>query len=227
MSESKNPIIVELYGLPGCGKTTLRDNLTKESSGLSYVMMTELTQQYRKLPLHKKIQYIPWSSWRAVLRFLMIMPKLSLKDWRFYKTFFAFTLMYNFTKYAKRECYIVNDHGLLQALVSLMYGHSDGLTEKQCKHFFKILCMMPNCLFVYCHLSSEMSFRRIRGRNRNVGRLDLIKDDALLLDSLRSQEKLFDTLHRLMNACDGIYSFLINSETNQDECTEQLKHILS
>ena len=65
-----HPVVIELYGLPGCGKTTLRNNLIRESyNGMPLGIMSELSNQFKRLPLYKKFQYIPWGSWCAVLRF--------------------------------------------------------------------------------------------------------------------------------------------------------------
>ena len=227
MKETIHPIIIELFGLPGCGKTTLRDNLVKYSGrDRTYSLMTELSSQYRHLPFWRKIQHIPWKMWWLLLRFFMSMPLLPLKEWVYYKVFFSFALIYSYSRYAKGSSFIIVDHGFVQAVVSLMHGHLTRLSKNQEIRFIEITRLLPNTKFVYCKLPAEVSFQRIRSRKRDVGRLDVLKDDELLRNQLIEEKYIFESLYEGFNALGYQKCYMLDSALSVDNCVNNLTDII-
>ena len=222
-----HPKIVELFGLPGCGKTTLRDNLIQSSeSDRKYSLMTELTRQFKGLSLYSKFRYIPWRIWWKLFRFLLSMPLLPIKEWVYYRVFFSSALIYHYSNFAISSSIIINDHGFVQAVVSLMNGHIGELSEHQCKKLIEAMQLLPCVLLVYCWVPKDVAFQRIRTRNRDVGRLDVIKDDRLLNEYLQVEEDVFTFLsERLKNVATPKCYVL---ECNQDAtmCAANLKELI-
>lgn len=227
MIKHVHPIIIELYGLPGCGKTTLRDFLVQEPNGnVSYSLMTELSQQYRKLSLYRKFKFIPICIWFCLLRFFLSMPLLSPKEWVFYKVLFKLSLIYNYSKYAVGLDYIVIDHGIIQAVVSLMNGKIDHLSETQMKHFQQIIRKLPFIYFVYCSLPVEESLVRIRIRKRNHGRLDVIQNDNNLREMIAKEYVIFRSFFQGLDSINNIISQCIDSSKSPEETFFALKLIV-
>lgn len=222
-----NSQIIELYGLPGCGKTTLRDMLVAERNGGSaFFLMTELSSQFRKLSLLKKLRYIPWTDWINLVRLIGGMPILPLKDWFLYKVLFVFSLVYNFASYVDGPKTIVVDHGFVQGIVSLMNGHLTFLTKKQLNLIQRLLSSFQHCKFVFCNVCVETSMSRIGSRGRKCGRLDVINETSVLRKKLEEEYFVFEQLTSALNNDSRIVNFKI--DCNQDIlcCLHEFKNFL-
>lgn len=219
---NKHPRIIELYGLPGCGKTTLRDSVIQMSvEDKSFVLMSELSRQFKRLPFFTKLRYIPWRQLWCILSFFACMPKLRISEFVYYKVFFSFAIVYSFSKFARGTSFVVIDHGFAQAVVSLMNGHAGSLSEKQKERLSRIICHFKDSYFLYCHLSTETSLQRMRLRDRGNGRLDVMTNDDELRTKLLEQKEIFDSLYTCFNSIDNVKSCMIDSEQTPVECITQ------
>lgn len=219
--------IIELYGLPGCGKTTIRENLVHSSSETtSYARMTELSQKYNRLSLYKKLVYIPYKTWFRIILFLISMPIHKHKEWILYRKFFILAVIYKFSRHTKGYNYIIIDHGFIQSLVSLMNGNTIYLSNKQRNRFLKIIKSFPLCTFVYCSIPVELSMERIHKRNRGYGRLDVIKDDKKLIQKLIEQENIFTSVNQMLNDISTIDNLIFDSTPALINSLENFKKII-
>lgn len=191
--------IIEFFGLPACGKSTLCDDLISEQGDdkLIFCRMNAISAEYRKTNLLRRIFLFPYKS--SFYLILLILKSGFKKDnLRIYKSFFSILIIYAFTKHVKKYNYMLIDHGVIQSVISLFYGARSGVFDSS----FNI----ANCLvkaadvdiLVYCDLPVQESISRIRKRNRlDSGRLDAIRDEEKLKMELITQHKQFVMFGRL------------------------------
>lgn len=119
--------------------------------------------------------------------------------------------------------YLVVDHGIFQAVVSVLYGHSYELTEKSLRRLNKIYHSLSIDYPILCDVSVETSLLRVRQRGRkNNGRLDMLVSDEQLANLLLLQKNLFDQEFYIISNS----SFLLNMEQEKSEIYGELIKII-
>ena len=194
--------IIELYGLPGCGKTTLKRNLI-EKNPTCFCGMDDVTSRYKSSSFFTKCRCLPVSSIWALLKLFVVFPVLKITDWNIYKGFFSLLVVYNYCKVVKVSDYVIIDHGLVQSCVSLLYSvHLDNKQIYQYQQrFTSFLKSVGVDLFSYCSIPILISLNRVRTRNRmNSGRLDAIYDDDELIKALSREGCFFDRFYTLLQS---------------------------
>ncbi len=193
--------IIDLYGLPGCGKTTLQNSfisLCKDQS-FSVGYLPDLTTYMRKHPISSFVKSFSISQFFLLFRFFCSVPLLRLSDWSIYWGFIKFLFIYKFSKTVQIKDFIIVDHGFCQSVGSLTYGNIEYLSENSRHLLYRLFTVIDIDIPIYCHISAELSLYRIRYRNRQSksGRLDLINDDAKLMNALKIQAIMFDSIYSL------------------------------
>ena len=218
--------IVELFGLPGCGKTTLTDFLIDQDQTIgitSYVRLQFLWQQYCSLPYAKKLSSLPFVAWFYCVLFIISVPRIPLKKWRLYRSFFYLSILYSAKRKLRTSEYILVDHGLVQSAQSVIYGHADTLSQRSWTLLLKILRSLKVDALVYCKIPIDMSLKRIRMRNRkNDGRLDMIEDDSQLRSILSMQELFFDNAFDTSQTLEDTHVLNIDTSGTIDNIAENL-----
>lgn len=219
--------VVEFFGLPGCGKTTLTDYLidNPNSAGTPiFGRINQLSEKYRRLSFINKIGVIPFKAWFYSSLFILSVPKIPVKEWKLYRSFFYITMMYKVSEKTSIPSFILVDHGLFQAAQSVIYSHSESLSNRSWRLLMKIASSINIDYAVYCVVSKEESLQRIRIRNRKGnGRLDMIEDDALLLSHLEQQTHLFDKVHNLMKRLSNSVILTLDMKEQVSEIADDLK----
>ena len=222
--------IVELFGLPGCGKTTLVDSLFEcgeKNNTNSYSSLHDLLIQYRQLPFWTKVNVIPIKTWIYVILFIFSVPRVPVKKWRLYSSFFYISFLYNYAKHIQEPLYILVDHGLIQSAQSLIYGHANTLSNKSWNLLLKIFQVLNVEFLVYCRIDSTVSLHRIRKRNRKGnGRLDMITDDNKLLNILNHQKLFFDSAYSIMSILKDTQTIEIDTNTPVENIAKSLASII-
>lgn len=189
--------IIEFFGLPGCGKTTLENYLITEgtANSWSFCRMSSLTNEYRQTSLLFKIKTFPYKSFFLLLLMSCKLPPiLSLKNIRIYSSLFRIVLAYHYANNVRKKNQVIVDHGIIQSIVSILYSYPQFYkkNKKIISMFIRSICVDS---YVFCSIEPLTSLRRIRQRNRTKeGRLDAIKDDSVLLQYLTNQKKQFEQL---------------------------------
>lgn len=218
--------IVEFYGLPGCGKTTLKNYLVKieeQSEDCQFSIIDILITHFKKLSLWGKITSIPFKAWYFIVRFLLSVPFLPVKEWKFYTIFFDIALIYNLKSKIHSSSYILVDHGLFQAVQSVIYSKAVTLSERSWRLLQKIADLLNVDYAVYCSVSTELSLQRIRKRNRKGnGRLDMIKDDNTLLIALEQQRFFFEKVNIFSEKVKGTTTITLDTSLNLSEIANML-----
>lgn len=184
--------IIDFYGIPACGKTTLAKYMTEHPikdikvTNIRYCMSAALNDKWR-LAMSVSLKNV-WASIK--LRFSAPFDKK-----RKVIPFKAILLMDAFKNYAiKYTDYdiVVTDHGDIQSFVSLERG--DNLHESlrfldACSHY---LNLSLSTSYVYCKIDAEVALQRMNGRGRDKGRIDIITDQHMKLQELEKESRRFD-----------------------------------
>lgn len=212
--------IIEFYGLPGCGKSTLLDLLVNTPSSRSFCSLHTISESFKTASIWDKISSLPVKSWCAILSFLLSVPRVPVKKWKLYRSFFYISLMYRFCILHGVNCdYLVVDHGIFQAVVSVLYGHSYELTKKNLIRLNKIYCSLSIDYPIYCDISVRTSLLRVRQRGRkNNGRLDMLTSDERLTNLLSLQKKQFAQEFNMVSKS----SLVLNMEQEESEIYSDL-----
>lgn len=221
---AKHTKIIELYGLPGCGKTTLCIKLKKvyELNGYKVGLINEasktctFTHVLSVLLLKDIIALFRW--FYNILRGGNMINKISLSP---YKRLLIYRCIKGYS-----DCdYVFIEHGIIQCIVSSIYGIKDDdslLNKSICKLFLhKDFVDM----FLYCHVTPEEAFKRIRIRNRkNSGRFDQMQDN-MLNDILIKQSHQFELLTSKLEGF-GYEIKTIDGNVSPDNCVKKATIII-
>lgn len=194
-----NPVIIEFCGIPGCGKTTLCNHLSNRDEW-SFGTMLDVLYAYRRSSIISKLKYFPYSAILRLLFALPFFPILPLKHWFLYFNFIKMLVLYGYCRCMKSFDFIVSDHGIIQSFVGLLFDHENELTQKRYRYIISVVKKSQPLLILLCEIPVDVSLIRIRGRNRNYGRLDVIGNDNILDEKLTNQDYLFKHVYM---KCDG------------------------
>lgn len=167
----ESPLIIEFYGLPGSGKTTIVNALQSRLEGMG---LTTVTKYFRNI-FHRKPQTLLmapryWKLIKASLSFSDLLSKhsyiqrilLMLKFVRMYR---------HFESDKPADCLLV-DQGIIQGIVSI--AHNEKLTRSdKLENLIGLMHMdtMP-LIFVNCNVSNETANERILSRPSNGCRVE-------------------------------------------------------
>lgn len=194
---AKHTQIIEFYGLPGCGKTTLC-NILKESyinKGYKVGVLTDATKQcsFLRIILVLKLSYLTkfFSIFRNYLKnHIPINYALSP-----YKRLMIYQCVKSFSDYD----FVFIEHGVVQSMVSALYGFKSPVAISNNPTYKKYLSIIPVDKYIYCKITLEKAFERIRIRNRkSSGRFDQMEDDSLK-ELLLTQSSQFDEFNMILN----------------------------
>lgn len=212
--------IIDLYGLPGCGKTTLMTYLKdKSDSSIDFGYLPDITGRLKKNYVAAFFRAFSLRQFFLLTRFFVSLPILPIKNWNIYAGFYELSWVYNFARYCSDRDYILVDHGIVQSIGSLTYGHVETLPKKSEKYLVKLLGLFAIEEYCFCKITPEMALERIRKRNRQSGRgrLDLIKDDEKLVKELTKQDKLFSSISELVPQHTPGKSLVLNMNASESE----------
>lgn len=198
---TKTISIVEFFGMPGCGKTT--SCATSVSSGKCNnnlcALSKDLSEEFGNSKMWKKVCSFPFYIVCPLLKFFVCIPFAGFGYLRRYRLLLVKEMLYNFAKkYSKYNIFYV-DHGIAQGVIQLVYEYPDSLNEKSLNLISQIFKRSKVDKIIYCKVTPQTSFKRIRIRNNpRKSRLDYIKDDEQLLEKLQLQQKLFESLANML-----------------------------
>ena len=226
---AKTPTIVEFYGLPGCGKSTLCEALIQDET-LRTVWMSDVTDRYRNESWLKRFSYIPWKSWLKCAKYMRSVPQVKGNGWGLYRPFFTISLAYSYfhKKFATSGTILLIDHGLVQCFASLAHNLKFDVSDKAQHRFAAFYQSIGVDMPVFCQIAKEETLNRIRTRKRSVGRIDvLMNEPEKALKLLDKEVILFEQISSVLedsvihldmsgNVSDIMDRFMVNfNENNQ------------
>ena len=214
--------IIEFYGLPGCGKTTLRSNLllslSKHAGSIQDVMTL-----YKHESFFYRLFHLPIKQWCLLSIFLIMMPQKRKNTKSAYVALYYKVLAYAYCASKSPFDFIVVDHGIVQQLGSILHNMDYKLSDKSMKRVLLFLNSIKNSIFVYCQISSELSLSRIRARKRDGGRIDAVMNDTnQALYYLEKERMLFNKIS------DSLYNdkVIIDMSKSPEELTAEVVGIM-
>ena len=154
-------------------------------------------KDYRKESLFFRLFHLPIVLWVRISLFLISSPGKRNNSFSEYITFYYILLSYSYFRYQKKYKYLIVDHGLIQQLASFLHNNEFQITDGPLNRFLAILNRVFPVYYVYCSLSSTKALDRIKLRNRNVGRIDKMKDETSnALFFLEKEACLFDRVSK-------------------------------
>lgn len=218
---NKRSNIIELYGLPGCGKSTLRDSLVKitDVNQKKFCIQSEMTKAILNNNILFILLRIPYKTFWFLLQVILMLPKT--KKISVYRKLFMHAYCYHQANFVNGYDYIVMDHGLIQSLIGILSGKEYKFNNRELVCIKKLLDSIPHITYVNCKISTRKSLDRIRKRGRDYGRLDVIKEDSILEEKLLLQKKQFEQIYSsISNNCNR--SICIDMEQSIDTITSQI-----
>ena len=195
----KNKRIIDLYGLPGAGKTTICNSLL-EKKDYQVAKISGLMELYKTQTFLFKVFHLPLYRWTRLTLFIISVPNISKVAKSEIISFYYIVLAYSFFQHQSCYNYLIVDHGLIQQLASVLHDNRFIISNKALKLFVAFLKKMEPLDKVYCLTSKEFALERMKLRNRNAGRLDAIMNDtSVVLELLDNEKKLFDKVSELVD----------------------------
>lgn len=202
-------LIIELNGLPGCGKSTVKQKIAAQNNEIKVIGVGEFRGEnvsgFSKLLLKISrflMQFLPanFGFYRKCRRLFAKPPVKEYCTSFFYEDTIAIMYMvYLFHSYRNfKSTILLADEGILQSIASACAVR--GVSQASLVAVTEQLSTLDqNIIPVHCDCSIEESYRRIAARKRNDSAIDTLKGEQLT-DYLCSygeqlkvlREKLFD-----------------------------------
>lgn len=184
--------IIDLYGIPACGKTTLAEYMAKHpKNGLKVATMRDCMRSAlnNKWKLARSISLKNfWESIRLKLSAPLDKKRRDIP----FKAILLIGVFKNYVRKYTDYDIVVSAHGDIQSFVSLERGdnlHENREFKEACLHY---LDTSLSTVYVYCQIDAKTALRRMNNRSRNKGRIDLISDQNLKLQELNKEITCFD-----------------------------------
>lgn len=193
-------LIIELAGLPGCGKSTLWEQLKTELQQKGRNVYTYSGLMHREPLFVNKGLLFKMQKWNPKTRscinlienYCASAPQDDKRE-SYKKAWEELYYRVHVAAWNRGEDIILLDEGIIQNFTSLFFMDAiprDPSTEKVLKNMMRVRCRY---LFVKCHISVEESMKRLRKRARVNDRYCPLKDETLK-EALLVKEQNIDYL---------------------------------
>lgn len=234
-------MIIEFYGVPGCGKNTATEIVEKEYLSnrkiySSYEIIKEIQntkiRHYRILdkttPQKPKIKEL-------IELFIYIKDKKAIfywcKLWVMLKATFSFFVrsleimaLYQFCEENYKDDIVIINHGIIQNLISFVYINQIRSIEKFSKYAINII--YKQICYIHIGIEVDNALIRLRNRKNQHGRLPKIKDDKKLLEALYFQNGVFYYCDELLNRLEAKNKYKIDNNLDEEFLKSQLFEIV-
>lgn len=216
--------IIEFYGLPGSGKTTLcvrlKDVFEKMGYRVGLLSDTVISIGFSKLlsliSFHDLLLFIRLViklSWAKVPNNLVLSPIRRI-------------LRYKQIKRTDDYDFLFIEHGVVQSMVRALLEVQSPLVCLHASTEKSILKLVPAEGFVYCKLTSDEAFLRVRSRNRkNSGTFDQYPDESLRM-VLEKHSPIFEEIRSIVSDCFK-YSTEVDCSCSIDCCVHDLTYFIN
>lgn len=191
--------IIDLFGLPACGKTTLTRCISEQyGKRLKIATMPLLVQEAKRDKGRLRKSFSPHYFFAGIrLRLLAPFDRkrrvIPLLNWPSHARYYSYA-----KKYSDFDVILV-DHGDIQDIVSLERGedlHNNIRFSHGCSRYLSISLAD---LYVYCNVRPEVALERMQLRGRNSGRIDVMGDMAEQLQALKCEKLRFDFFAEMLS----------------------------
>lgn len=191
--------IVDFFGLPGCGKSTLVNSLKQTNvNRLKIATIDDIVADIKKEKLWKRITCVSPVNLLYSFLFRLSVPFDGKRKDRSFKNWVKHGILYNYAM--KYSCYdiVLVDEGNIQNFVK--YERGDDLHNNQdfvssCKKYIEA---SPVFIYIYCQVDADTANKRIEHRGRKFGRIDVINDEEARITELRKEQQRFEFFSSLL-----------------------------
>lgn len=210
------PICIDIYGLPGCGKSTLSHFASQKlrCEGLD-VKEASYDMDHGNTSLLRT-----WKKIIATIRLFLCCPRLF---WRVSKTLSTngislfgklyfkhiINLSYKICALKGHHDIILFDEGFCQAVLSISVNN-DGIRNDCYDSLISAIASDRRMINVYVKTEPDIAFSRIRERNDGQSRMDNISDEDAIIE-----------LRKMENICSSLPQTIV-IENNNSENIEKL-----
>ena len=186
----KSPLYIELYGLPGSGKSTLSHIVAKRLRSESFSVEEPSYDIDHQHPLPKKIKKFAIGCLWVCFHHQQYKLIKEIVEQNGYRGLTAFTMTVNIIQKMriynrqKSAAIVIMDQGLIQACVSL----STNGKKRAIENYEKLLYLMPNAaeaLRIYIDVDNKTAIERMSKRISNDSRIEKLKDHGSKLEMLQ------------------------------------------
>lgn len=189
---SEHTQIIDLYGIPACGKTTLaRYMASHPADGLRVATMEDCSIAALNDKWHLFLSVSLKNVW-ASIRLRLSAPFDKKRSVIPFKSILLLNAYKNYIRKYTDYNIVVTDHGDIQSFVSLERGdnlHENQKFKEACCHY---LDASLSSVYVYCQIDTVTALNRMNNRNRDKGRIDSLSDQNLQLQELERERERFD-----------------------------------
>lgn len=220
----RNFKIIEFYGLPGCGKTTLRNKLLLSSS-IRAGSIQDVMALYKQESFFYRLFHLPIKQWWLLSMFLITLPQKRKNAKTAYVTLFYKVLSYSYCAAKSSFDIVVVDHGLVQQLGTILHNMDYNISEKSLRRFVKFASDMKGVKIICCYITSELSLSRMRSRNRNGGRIDAVMNDTKKAIYFLDKERvLFERFSKAFNNNDSVLDMSKTPDVLSEEVFNMMRN---
>ena len=221
--------IIDLFGIPACGKTTLASYMNKKQfNGRLYASAKEAHHEMKNASLFNIAKCFSFKPIIYALKFITYFPytnnrrDLPILKWLRDSIFRSF-----YRKYSQYDVVLI-DHGAVQTFVSWERGedyHDDSEFQRRVLNY---LNSIESTFFVFCDVSNSTSIERMRKRGRDHGRLDMVleNNEDSIQTELDAERLRFQKLAGFIKD-NGHQVFIMNSDGDIDDIANQLADKIS
>lgn len=189
--------IIDLLGLPSCGKTTLAKKFCEEYGvRVKAITLSQLVKVARNDRI-RLLKAMPFKCFIEGVKLRWQAPfdkkhlEIHLFNWPSHARYYWYA-----KKYTDYDI-VIADHGDIQDFVSLERGvdlHKKNSFSEGCS---KYLDMSLADTYVYCSIAPEEALVRMKSRGREFGRIDVTSDEKKL-QALKDEKKRFDFFVKML-----------------------------
>ena len=184
--------IIDFFGVPACGKSTLMEYVCSHYHGnLKITTKNDLVKEAKKHPLWL-LTSLPVERLVSGLRLRLAAPcdnkrkEIGVLGWPSHARYYGYALRH--TDYDVILC----DHGDIQDFVSLERGDDLHKITKYADACSRYIDKSLASTYIYCKIDAKVALERMQNRGRETGRLDVIKEKKLQLQEMENEKLRFD-----------------------------------
>lgn len=207
-------MIVELIGLPGCGKTTIQSIILENSAYAKYRFLTR-DEIVRESIIHNRkwtlrIMCLDPHMWQLIKSVKAL--KKQLPDTEGRQIWINRFLVMSWAILRKRKQNLLLDEGVIQYVSSILHKDSALSYEKAVQDVLDCFHGKMDMGYIHINTDEETCLERIRQRNRSNDRYNKIKSDEELLQMLRFKKQSILAIAEMADV-----KFRILSDGNADK----------
>ena len=207
--------IIDLFGIPACGKTTLSNCLAGRSvEALRISTLQDCILNDKKI-VWRLLRSLSLNILWAGIRFRFSAPFDKKRRDVSLMSFMKHGLYYNYVRRFSDYDIVIVDHGDIQSIVTLERGEDLHNKTKFVKACSRYLNSSLADIYIYCRISAEEALSRMHNRQRDNGRIDVIGNKHQQLKELNDEISRFEFFAEfLKNQKKNIWELDMNNKSS-------------